>query len=389
MPAGIVSDVDATWIVLLALGFGFGLGALVVHLGGVAASRGRRAMQLANESIPDGVADVVGALESAGVVVDASNTVLRASDSAMSLGLVADRALANAELMELVQDARASGQAEQRMIELRRSRFDESQVRHLSARAAPIGARFILLLAEDRTEEIRLEGVRRDFVANVSHELKTPIGAVTLLADAIDAASDDPERVRAFAQRLMVEAARLGALTQELIDLSRVQDDDPLDDPEHVGIERVVERAVDGVRVAAEAKRIRISTRVVDAPSVLGDEAMLVMALQNLVANAVQYSPEGSHVGVGVRRSDDLVEVSVTDKGVGIGPADAQRVFERFYRVDPARSRVTGGTGLGLSITKHIAVSHGGEVQLWSRLGQGSTFTLRLPVAQPEAQGAA
>ncbi|WP_344342843.1 sensor histidine kinase [Agrococcus versicolor] len=380
---------DATWIVLLALAFGFSLGALVVHLGGVAASRGQRALQLASEAIPDGIADVVGALESAGVVVDASNTVLRASPAAIALGLVADRGLANAELAELVQAARTSGQAEERMVELRRSRFDDAQLRHLSARAAPIGARFILLLADDRTDEIRLEGVRRDFVANVSHELKTPIGAVTLLADAIDAAADEPERVRAFANRLMVEAARLGALTQELIDLSRVQDDDPLDDPERVQVDAVVDRAIDAVRVAAEAKRIRISTRVVDAATVLGDESMLVMALHNLVANAVQYSPEGSHVGVGARLNGDLVEVSVTDKGVGIAPADADRVFERFYRVDPARSRVTGGTGLGLSITKHIAVSHGGEVQLWSKPGQGSTFTLRLPVAQPEAQGAA
>ncbi|GAA2173995.1 ATP-binding protein [Agrococcus versicolor] len=384
-----MSDVDATWIVLLALAFGFSLGALVVHLGGVAASRGQRALQLASEAIPDGIADVVGALESAGVVVDASNTVLRASPAAIALGLVADRGLANAELAELVQAARTSGQAEERMVELRRSRFDDAQLRHLSARAAPIGARFILLLADDRTDEIRLEGVRRDFVANVSHELKTPIGAVTLLADAIDAAADEPERVRAFANRLMVEAARLGALTQELIDLSRVQDDDPLDDPERVQVDAVVDRAIDAVRVAAEAKRIRISTRVVDAATVLGDESMLVMALHNLVANAVQYSPEGSHVGVGARLNGDLVEVSVTDKGVGIAPADADRVFERFYRVDPARSRVTGGTGLGLSITKHIAVSHGGEVQLWSKPGQGSTFTLRLPVAQPEAQGAA
>lgn len=384
-----MSDVDATWIVLLTLAFGFGLGAFVVHLGGVAASRGRRAMALANESVPDGIADVVGALESAGVVLDASGTVLRASPAAIALGLVADRALANDELAELVQDSRMSGRPEERAIELRRSRFEDSQVHHLSARAAPIGARFTLLLAVDRTEEVRLEGVRRDFVANVSHELKTPIGAVTLLADAIDAAADEPERVRAFTQRLQVEAARLGTLTQELIDLSRVQDDDPLEAPERIEIERVVERAVDAVRVAAEAKRIRISCRVVDAVAVLGDESMLVMAMQNLVANAVQYSPEGSHVGVGVRLNDDLVELSVTDKGVGIAPDDAARVFERFYRVDPARSRVTGGTGLGLSIAKHIAVSHGGEVQLWSRLGQGSTFTLRLPVAQPEAQGVA
>lgn len=382
----IVDAVDATWIVAVALVVGFTLGATIVRSIDVASMRGRRAMALASEPIPDGVTDVVEALESVGVVLDASNSVLRASSGATSMGIVQGRELMSPEILELVADVRSSGEPASRDLDFRRGRFEDAQVLRLHARVAPLGSRFMLVLADDHTEQLRLEGVRRDFVANVSHELKTPIGAIALLADAIDAAADDPERVRAFTARLQSESTRLGRMAKELIDLSRVQADDPLDDAEPVEIETVVERAVDGVRVAADAKRIRLSTRVADSVTVMGDEALLVMAMSNLLANAVQYSPEGVHVGVGARLVGDLVEISVTDKGIGIAAEDVPRVFERFYRVDPARSRVTGGTGLGLSITKHIAVAHGGEITLWSKPGQGSTFTLRLPVAHIEAE---
>ncbi|MBO1769577.1 cell wall metabolism sensor histidine kinase WalK [Agrococcus sp. TF02-05] len=377
---------DASWYVLLALLLGFGLGSLSVHLLGVAAQRGRQVMAIASEPIPDGIAAMVDVLESAGVVLDGSNQVLLSSPGAVTLDLVDGRALRSHDILEAVRRVWRTGREEVLDLVHRRGRIGAGTELHLRVRVAPLGNRFMLVLAADRTEELRLAGVRRDFVANVSHELKTPIGAVAVLAEAIEAAADDPDRVRAFAQRMQVESDRLGRMTKELIDLSRIQADDPLDQPERVGITDVVDVAVDRTRVLADAKRMRVVTRVLEDAEVLGSAELITMAVQNLVANAVQYSPEATHVGIGVRVVDGVVEIAVTDKGVGIAPEDRERVFERFYRVDPARSRVTGGTGLGLSIVKHVAVSHGGEVTLWSRPGQGSTFTLRLPVAETPAR---
>lgn len=381
MAADYAGGVDASWYVLIALLLGFAIGAVSVHLLGIAAQRGRQVMAIASEPVPDGIAAMVHVLESAGVVLDGSNQVILSSPGALALDIVDGRALRSHDILDAVRRVWRSGEQEVLDLVHRRGRIGTGTDVHLRVRVAPLGNRFMLVLAADRTEELRLAGVRRDFVANVSHELKTPIGAVSVLAEAIEAAADDPERVRAFSQRMQLEADRLARMTKALIDLSRIQSDDPLDHAERVPIGRVVEAAVDRNRVFADSKRMRVIPRVLEDADVLGSEELITMAVQNLVANALQYSPEATHVGVGVRVVDGVVEVAVTDKGVGIAPEDTERVFERFYRVDPARSRVTGGTGLGLSIVKHVAVSHGGEVTLWSRLGQGSTFTLRLPVA--------
>ncbi|MDQ1512525.1 MAG: two-component system, OmpR family, sensor histidine kinase SenX3, partial [Microbacteriaceae bacterium] len=245
--------------------------------------------------------------------------------------------------------------------------------------AAPVGVSSMLLLADDRSDSVRLEAVRRDFVANVSHELKTPIGAVGLLAEALESAADDPEQVRRFAARLTTEANRLGTITREIIDFSRLQSRDPLDRPAPVNLDEVLASARDRNRVAAEAKSIEVVLGKRTGLHVLGDEALLTTAVHNLVANAVQHSLPGGHVGIAGRARDAVVEISVSDQGAGIPEQDLERVFERFYRGDPARSRTTGGTGLGLSIVKHIAENHGGDVRVWSRVGRGSTFTIRLP----------
>ncbi|MGM1028288.1 MAG: sensor histidine kinase [Actinomycetota bacterium] len=372
---------DASWYVLLALLLGFAIGAVSVHLLGVAAQRGRQVMAISSEPVPDGIAAMVHVLESAGLVVDGSNQVILSSPGAVALDLVDGRALRSHEILDAVRRVWRSGEQEVLDLVHRRGRIGVGTEVLLRVRVAPLGNRFMLVLAADRTEELRLAGVRRDFVANVSHELKTPIGAVSVLAEAIEAAAEDPERVRSFAQRMQLEADRLARMTKALIDLSRIQSDDPLDHADLVPIAHVVEVAVDRNRVLADAKRMRVLPRVLDEVEVLGSEELITMAVQNLVANAVQYSPEATHVGVGVRVTDGVVEIAVTDNGVGIAPEEHERIFERFYRVDPARSRVTGGTGIGLSIVKHVAASHGGEVTLWSRPGQGSTFTLRLPVA--------
>jgi two-component system sensor histidine kinase SenX3 len=232
---------------------------------------------------------------------------------------------------------------------------------------------------DDRTEARRVEEVRRDFVANVSHELKTPIGALHLLAEAVEDAAEDPDAVRRFAERMQRESLRLSALVQEIIELSRLQVADAGHAPRQIQVDDVVSDAVDRCRLAAQAKHIDVVAGGDQGSRVFGDHALLVTAVRNLVDNAIAYSPEGTRVAVAVRRNDNLVEISVTDQGIGVPHAEQARIFERFYRVDPARSRATGGTGLGLSIVKHVAANHGGEVTLWSSEGQGSTFTLRLP----------
>jgi two-component system sensor histidine kinase SenX3 len=248
-------------------------------------------------------------------------------------------------------------------------------------RVAPVGGagKHVALLVEDVTEARRVDDVRRDFVANVSHELKTPVGAMSLLAEAMQDASNDPQAVRRFAGRLQHEAGRLARLVQELIDLSRLQGADPLPEQDLVPVDKVLAEAVDRTRTAAAAGGIEIVRGGQRGLMVCGSESQLVTAVGNLIENAVHYSPERTRVAVAVRQREGAVEISVTDQGMGIAEKDLERVFERFYRADPARSRATGGTGLGLAIVKHVATNHGGEVSVWSVEGSGSTFTLRLP----------
>ncbi len=226
--------------------------------------------------------------------------------------------------------------------------------------------------------------MRRDYDANLSHELKTPNGALRQLSEAVGDAADDPAAVRHFAARMEREAVRLTTLVQEIIDLSRLQVADALHAPQPVAVDDVVAEAVDRVSLAAQRKRIEVGVGGDHGAVVYGHHNLLVTAVRNLVDNAIAYSPDATRVTVFVRRAGGLVEVAVSDQGLGIPAAEQERIFERFYRVDPARSRATGGTGLGLSIVKHVAANHGGDVTLWSVEGQGSTFTLRLPdSAQP------
>jgi two-component system sensor histidine kinase SenX3 len=285
------------------------------------------------------------------------------------------------ELITMVDRVRRTGDPITKEVQLTRGPIGEATI-YLWVRVARLGARYVLLIAEDRTEGYRLEEVRRDFVANISHELKTPIGAVGLLAEALVSASDEPEQVKRFAKRLTKESERLAKITQEIIQLSRLQAADALTKPSLIDVESVLAAAVDQNRVAADSHGIHLVSGG-DEAYVYGDEALLVVALHNLVANAIQYSPDHSRIGIGVSNVDGIVEIAVTDQGVGIPEDEKDRVFERFYRSDPARSRNTGGSGLGLSIVKHVAQNHGGDVRVWSQPGRGSTFTIRLPEASP------
>jgi two-component system, OmpR family, sensor histidine kinase SenX3 len=342
--------------------------------------RQRRSLPPPSEPrVPPGIDKVLSVLRASALVLDRSLDVVQASPSAYAFGLVRQERIAHPALLELAGRVALDGQIREVELEVLRGR-DTTQALYVSARVAPLTSELLLVLVEDRTHAHRVDEVRRDFVANVSHELKTPVGALLLLAEAVHDASDDPEAVRRFAQRMQAEGARLTRLVQEIIDLSRLQYDDPVDSPEPVVIDKVVAAALDRSRVDAEAKHIRLASGGDLGLQVLGSEPQLVIALGNLVENAVAYSPDHTRVAVGVRRREDVVEISVTDQGIGIPEAEIDRIFERFYRVDPARSRATGGTGLGLSIVKHIAASHGGEVSVWSVQGTGSTFTLRLPL---------
>jgi two-component system sensor histidine kinase SenX3 len=251
----------------------------------------------------------------------------------------------------------------------------------------PLGDGFMAVDASDESEAVRLEATRRDFVANVSHELKTPVGAMALLAEAVLDAADDPESVRRFTAKILHESTRLGTLVTELIALSRLQGAERLPELNAVEVDAVVRDALSRSRLAQDSTGIAIATDADSCLLVEGDRPLLVTALANLLDNAVAYSPPGSPVSISRRQVGTFVEIAVTDRGIGIPEDEQQRVFERFYRLDKARSRATGGTGLGLAIVKHVAANHGGEVKLWSRPGTGSTFTLRIPAHTGSTNG--
>ena len=371
---------DSAWLVPLSLAFGVFVGAGMVTIIVLAARRGQMAVDVVSSAVPDGVDQVLDAIESAGVVLDHSNNVVKASPGAMAFGIVYNGALVHPEIVKLIDKVRRRGEPIAEELHLARGPFGEASI-YLFVRVARLGARYILLLADDRTESYRLDEVRRDFIANISHELKTPIGAVSLLAEALTEAAKDPVQVKKFAKRLTKESERLTRITKEIIQLSRLQAADAISKPELVDIDDVVAQAIDQNQVAAESSRIKLVSGGDAGAEVYGDEPLLAVALHNLVANAIQYSPKGSRIGVGVTNSDGVVEIAVTDQGIGIPEDERDRVFERFYRIDPARSRHTGGSGLGLSIVKHVVQNHGGDVRVWSQPGNGSTFTIRLPEA--------
>jgi two-component system sensor histidine kinase SenX3 len=338
-------------------------------------------------SLPAGVADVLAVLRSSAVVLDADDRVVRASPSAHSFGIVRDGRLLPEALLDLARRVRRDGEIREAELELPRGPIGTAK-RAVFARVAPLSSSLVLLLVEDHTEAVRVDAVRRDFVANVSHELKTPVGAMALLAEALLDAADDPEAVRRFARRMEHESGRLSRLVQDVIELSRLQGHDPLTSPGLVSVDDVIGEAMDRSRLTAEARSIVLVSGGRAGLKVMGDARQLVTALGNLVDNAARYAPRGTRVVVSGALVGEgpaaVAEISVTDEGPGIAEAERDRIFERFYRVDAARSRHTGdtgGTGLGLSIVKHVAAGHGGEATVWSAEGTGSTFTLRLPAA--------
>ncbi len=372
---------DVTTAATLGAIAGIALSAMAVYAVRLS-ERQQRRMPAADEdpaALPEGVGDVLAVLRSSGIVLDSADAVVNNSPAAVANGLVRGKDLSHPELLALARQVRRDGVIREVELELPRGPAGRPGLA-VAARVAPLGSSHVLLLVEDRSEARRLEEIRRDFVANVSHELKTPVGGLALLAEAVLDAHDDPEAVTRFARRMQVESTRLSRLVQEIVDLSRLQVAASLSEPQLVDLAAAAQEAVDRSRLAAEDKDIEIALVSTENCDVWGDHELLVTAIRNLIGNAVAYSDAGTPVVVAVRPVDgDRVELAVTDQGHGIAVADQQRIFERFYRVDSARSRSTGGTGLGLSIVKHVAANHGGDVSVWSEPGQGSTFTLRLP----------
>ena len=324
--------------------------------------------------------DLLQAIDAESIVVTSNDQVIYYSAKVSNLNLIKDERIQNKELSNLVRAVRRSGAPQDATMTLPRGPIGAG-THDLLVRVSTIGdAGLIAILIFDDSEMRRLDFIRRDFVANISHELKTPIGALSILSEAILEASKDPEAVVRFAGRMQAEAKRLSGLVQEIINLSRLQDDDPLKNGKAVEISQVINEAVEQSRLNAEKRKITLVAEASDEAKTFGDRNQITMAIHNLIENAINYSPDNTRVAITLKISNGLAEVAVSDQGIGIPEKDLERIFERFYRVDAARSRLTGGTGLGLSIVKHIATNHGGDVSLWSVEGAGSTFTLRLPL---------
>ncbi len=328
--------------------------------------------------VGEDVGRILAALTTPAIWVDADGVVAWAHASLAALRLVRRGMLNSPDLTAVVQQCLLTDRPTVRAVTVKRPGRRQSEVR-LRVRAAPMADGAALVLIEDITEAERLDHARRDFVANVSHELKTPIGALALLAEAAHQAEDDLVAVQRFTARMQVETRRLTTLINDLMDLSRLEGVEPQEPMAPVSVDDVVAQACDDVRSLAQDKGIRFLRGGISGLKVEGAAEQLATAVRNLIVNAVNYSPALTKVAVTTGESDGFVTISVTDQGIGIPHADLDRIFERFYRVDPARSRITGGTGLGLSIVKHVCANHGGDCEVWSKVGEGSTFTIHLP----------
>jgi two-component system, OmpR family, sensor histidine kinase SenX3 len=350
--------------------------------------RQRVAVEAAGITVAQMLERIVALMPMGAAVVDRHRDVVYHNGRAKELGLVHERQLDD-EAWKAARRTLADGaDVEFDLLPSKRQapgRTDLSvhgQARLLSEE----DRRFAVVFVYDHSEYARMEATRRDFVANVSHELKTPVGAMSVLAEALLSCADDPETVRRFGEKVLVEANRLGRMVTELIELSRLQGAERMPDMGPVDVDYVVSEAISRHKVPADNADIIVRTDDASGLRMHGEQALLVTALANLVSNAIAYSPRGSLVSISRRRRGDNIEIAVTDRGIGIERKDQERVFERFFRADKARSRATGGTGLGLAIVKHVAANHNGSIGLWSQLGTGSTFTLSIPAYAGEAE---
>lgn len=377
-----------------AVGIVVGLGAallaaLVASLIAYQAGRAReRDRSPSVAALFDGVADpdavdgerrMLAMLGESVIITDVHGNVIVSNTAAAEHGLVFDGRLTDDGVRGLIASAVEGHEPVHADIEL----DGGPQARHIAVTAQPISACRVAVVCADTGYRRNVDRMRRDFVTNVSHELKTPVGAIMLLSETIADAGDDLEMIRHFAGRIGMEAQRLDGLVRRLIELGRMSN--PGERPKQtVDARDLVHGAIADTEVTAAARHtdVRMRDGAVDRPlAVCVDAAAVHIALKNLVENAINYSPEHSDVTVDVTQADGHVRIRVIDHGVGIPSPLQGRIFERFYRVDPARSRLTGGTGLGLSIANHHIRANGGTIEVWSKPGEGSTFTVALPLA--------
>ena len=319
-------------------------------------------------------------------VLDRNQEIVMSNPAAHEMSLVHDRAV-NPEVWQTAQEVFED--KETRTVDLaipkRRTGHRVTQFKAVIKPLTLNDGRFVIIYGTDESENVRMESARRDFVANVSHELKTPVGGIALLAEALLQDPGDQETVEYFGNKVYKEANRMADMVSELISLSKLQGAEALPEMEPLAVDDLIEEALSRNQLAAEARSIELNRGASAGVQVKGDRSLLVTALSNLVSNAINYSPEKMPVSVSQKVVDGgVVLIRVTDRGIGIAPDDQKRVFERFFRVDQARSRQTGGTGLGLAIVKHVVANHGGNIKLWSRPGTGSTFTIELPIYREE-----
>ena len=328
---------------------------------------------------------VLNLLKTGWVLLDPSDKVVGHSASVLPLGLVKDVELRHSQLRDLVRETRRRGTSLETNLALPRGPIDAARV-DLHIRIGMLDEDLVLILVDDETQARRIEETRRDFVVNVSHELKTPVGGLRLLAEAVEDAADDPEAVARFASRMKTETVRLASLVQEIVDLSRLQGADAIATATPVDLGECAVRAIDELRLIADDREIEVTLKQ-DAHdhTVMGESNLLSTALRNLISNSLNYSERNTRIVVAVTREGDDVIVEVADQGIGMTADEIERIFERFYRVDPARSRRTGGTGLGLAIVKHVCANHGGEIRVWSEPGVGSTFVMQIPAHAGES----
>jgi two-component system sensor histidine kinase SenX3 len=322
-------------------------------------------------------------LDGASLVIAPGEVAIFTNPDADKLGILRDGRIHSEELLASIRVVRRTNVKQTGTIEIARGPIGEGK-REITVTLIPLTeSELVLVLLRDESEAQRVHDVRRDFVANISHELKTPIGALSLLSEAVLGAKDDSEAVSRFAARMQIESKRLTDLVQEIIQLSRVQDSDPLKEPQLLSSGDIIKEALDQCRTTADSRQITLTFQDSEDGALLGDRDQLTMAIHNLIENAINYSPAETKVAVSTSIENEIITISIADQGIGIPEAEVERIFERFYRVDPARSRETGGTGLGLSIVKHIITKHGGEISVWSSENVGSTFSVRLPI-QPQ-----
>ncbi|CAB4843250.1 MAG: histidine kinase [Actinobacteria bacterium] len=342
----------------------------------------RRSEETPRREAPPILFDVLEQLDQDVLLLAPGDISLFTSPGIENLNIMKDGRILSPELLAIIRVVRRTGINQSGKIEVPRGPIGEG-VRELTVKVISLEKDLqILVLLSDESEAERVHEVRRDFVANISHELKTPIGALSLLSEAVLSAKNEPASVEKFASRMQQEAKRLTELVQEIINLSRLQDSDPLQIAEPLSVGELISEAVDQCQTTSEARKIGLSVSEQTDVKVFGDSDQLLMAIHNLIENAINYSPENTNVSISTSTEADIVTISVADQGIGIPESDLERIFERFYRVDPARSRETGGTGLGLSIVKHVAAKHGGEIKVWSSQNVGSTFAFRLPIYQ-------